>query len=111
VLHRTVTKKAVATEQLSVVRRDGFMYVFFRNFIKQFFYHPVEVLNGINLPVSQVRSFARSKCFFLLNQKLSTYDVIVQVFEYPVNAADARPLVRRLIRKCVRIMGFPTFRT
>src|SRR6266852_2397944 len=98
VLYRPVSEISVLAEQFAVVRGDGDVGIF-RDHIKQFFDYRIEILHGIDLALAERAELSVVKHFGVGRTQPSTYNGLVQIFEHSVHAADARPLVRRLIRQ------------
>src|SRR5437879_13066176 len=96
---------SILAEQLAVVRRDGDVGIP-RDYIKQLFDYSVKVLHGVNLALAERTELPVIKHFGVGLAQFSTHNGLVQMFEHSVHAADARPLVRWLIRPGVWSMRF-----
>ena len=91
-----VAEVAVFAEEFAMVGGDRDVGVL-RNDIEQLFHDSIEVFDGLDLAVSQVIERLLIEKFVLRLNELTANDMVVKVFEYAMNAADARPVLGRLV--------------
>src|SRR5438552_15816565 len=102
VLNRAVPEEAALTEQLAMIGGDGDPRVL-RDEVEQFFDDAVEITDGVDLALKQGAELGAIE-ELLAAGELSPDDLVGQVLEHSVHAADARPLVGLLVRQGERIV-------
>src|SRR4051794_14905565 len=95
-LDGTMPEISILTKELAMIGGDGDVGVFGHQ-IEEFFDHAIQVTDSVDLALPQcfelrlIEHFSATRARF----EFPAYYMVVQVFENAVDAADARPLLRR----------------